>query len=85
VLRLGEISDYFTLSPDAYRSIASEGSQNFLMTKILTPCLELLRCAATCFAKLDQRFAQTMWIEVRQASSRKCISNIFRIGVALLQ
>jgi hypothetical protein len=43
------------------------------MAEVLAPCLHRLDCAAGFLAELGERFAERMWVEVRQSRLRECV------------
>ena len=52
-------------------AIAYKGRQDFLMSQILAPRLELFRGLANILAELDKGIPKAMWVEIWQASIGK--------------
>src|SRR5690606_13190307 len=55
-------------------AVAGKRGHHAFVAKILRPCLELLRRGADLFAKLHQRIAERVRVEIGQASRREGIA-----------
>lgn len=76
-LRLRQFADDLALPRTGHLAVAEECCQNFFMAEALAPRFELFGGLAKCLAKLNQGVAQTVRVEIRQASRLECFPEDF--------